>query len=911
MADIIKRFDYEPLLNNTFLKTSKINVNINKKLYNDKTNYYDFMRKDYEQEAPLPRDYDIDLPITDQRLNLFVDDEKEKSKILQIALNKELILPVLDEQGNPQTSQDNMNIIKRPYRFEEVLYNYKILIKYALEYLNSLQDTDFSRYPEYNLMLELLTGKQPITYMKDDIEQPIDNIIDEIKEDEIKEDDINEIAVKLKPYREVIDEMNDEMLKNILKKLFNMLYTISYKLPNSIEARRLETRQFLIENMKHYTSNILFVFLSQTFNYIDRTNIRITEATSGLVKSGFTYVLTNIKKSTEELFYSTLISIPYYIFGIELIEEDIGTILDKYSQNPIPSNFNMSNITSKASQIIKDNDNYEEIKSIVDNIENLIKENERLKKELERRDGKSKPSIMVFDLLKIIIYQKYKVEIKSTANILKYVDSITKNTVKLIEYSKWIPSYIEYSKELYESEIFKKETTMTSKLNLQIFIKWATRVANFIDTPLTYIMWKFRTTTKFTPWYGYPFGKPTGEWVRRYKGVWNFIWRPKQVPKSYWNKYAIRWDIQAPKTMNTWKWLARSKILFKTVLLISFNAVSIIYERYQRTGKLEPIEIEKMVKDIYENFKVSGHMVVRTAEKFIELISLIVGFICYIVYHTFNISVTVLKKGFEMGFAFILDKQIEYDHSEQEQLEPPILMDRFDFSMAKVCEIAYQNKTDRPRLLPLNTPDGDKDFYLDIKYSSNFIALYESGNHIVIGVRGVNSILELTEMAVIPTFNILTSNIKALQNLLDKTINMSLLKRKTVYITGHSKGAFIASKSISKFDNLPVQKLVGVLFSMPYGISNIGDWVHLDNTLKNERIKKISFLQDWVSNRIVKFKQRKNIILFNNPEYSFAKSHNIKTFTNQEINKYVLPLNNKKSYDIIKDREGKYTLSRK
>jgi hypothetical protein len=160
----IFRNDYDPSNNISFIKVDKKKDIKPINPFNRKTNYYDFIRKDYEQEAPLPRDYDME-PTMD-RSNLFeteFEKNKQKALLLQRALNKELILPVLDDNGNPQTFQDNTNIIKRPYKFDEILYGSETsLKKYALEYLNSLQEIEFGQTPEYVLMLDLLdpSGKK-------------------------------------------------------------------------------------------------------------------------------------------------------------------------------------------------------------------------------------------------------------------------------------------------------------------------------------------------------------------------------------------------------------------------------------------------------------------------------------------------------------------------------------------------------------------------------------------------------------------------------------------------------------------------------------------------------------------------------------------------------------------------------
>ena len=156
MTMLINRRDYDPSNKITFIKTDTIDIR-QKKEFNKKTNFYDDIRQDFEQEAPQPRGY-IDIPFTTPKKSLFetkLQKTRERARLMGIALKKELVLPVLDSLGNLQFF--GASVMKKPYKFEEVLYDKSLSMKqYALQYLNSLQDLEYSQSPEYQLMLELL-----------------------------------------------------------------------------------------------------------------------------------------------------------------------------------------------------------------------------------------------------------------------------------------------------------------------------------------------------------------------------------------------------------------------------------------------------------------------------------------------------------------------------------------------------------------------------------------------------------------------------------------------------------------------------------------------------------------------------------------------------------------------------------
>ena len=155
-------------------------------------------------------------------------------------------------------------------------------------------------------------------------------------------------------------------------------------------------------------------------------------------------------------------------------------------------------------------------------------------------------------------------------------------------------------------------------------------------------------------------------------------------------------------------------------------------------------------------------------------------------------------------------------------------------------------------------------------------------------------------------FNILPKIIVKYQNLVNDRINKCLKKEKTLYLTGHSKGAFLASNSIYEYSKKPVQEIKGALFSLPY--RTVGDFVHLDETINNPNIKKLSFVQDWISNKVITAKKRKNVVMFDNDNFSFVDAHSIERFTNPNTDKYTFPVDDKNDYTIEVDSSGKYSI---
>ena len=158
----IIRPDFDYSNNIKFLKTERVDIRKSNE-YNKKTNAYDYIRNSFEKQAPQPRGY-IDLPSLIVKPSIFesqIEKSRERARIFSIALKKELILPLLNENNKIQYSIENEttsgNILTKPYKFEQILYDDNIQMKqYALEYLNNLQDIQFSQSPEYKLMLELL-----------------------------------------------------------------------------------------------------------------------------------------------------------------------------------------------------------------------------------------------------------------------------------------------------------------------------------------------------------------------------------------------------------------------------------------------------------------------------------------------------------------------------------------------------------------------------------------------------------------------------------------------------------------------------------------------------------------------------------------------------------------------------------
>jgi hypothetical protein len=154
----LQRVDYDPVNNYNFLRVEK-KINLKKTpKFNKNTNWYDYLRGGFELQAPDYRIYNFEtLP---KRVRKFKSKKRqliEKSKLLERAFKKELIIPVLSEDNNPVETPTG-EFKKRPVLFIDVLQEGMVAKKYALEYLNSLQETVIAQSPEYQLMIEMLTS---------------------------------------------------------------------------------------------------------------------------------------------------------------------------------------------------------------------------------------------------------------------------------------------------------------------------------------------------------------------------------------------------------------------------------------------------------------------------------------------------------------------------------------------------------------------------------------------------------------------------------------------------------------------------------------------------------------------------------------------------------------------------------
>jgi len=155
---MIQRPDYDPLHKGTFVKVSDIDIR-KKADFNKNTNWFDYIREaDAEMEAPDPRGY-INIPLMAERKKPFeskLKRKRSKTRLMSIALKKEIILPVLDEKGKEVYFVGD-NVLTRPYSVTEILSGNVFLKQQAIQYMNSLQEIDYAQSPEFALIIELLS----------------------------------------------------------------------------------------------------------------------------------------------------------------------------------------------------------------------------------------------------------------------------------------------------------------------------------------------------------------------------------------------------------------------------------------------------------------------------------------------------------------------------------------------------------------------------------------------------------------------------------------------------------------------------------------------------------------------------------------------------------------------------------
>ena len=161
MSISVQRPDFDPVKRQTYLKTEHVDVR-SKDPINKTTNWYEFMRvADMEAEAPEPRGF-VNLPENVTKQDIFRSKVEQRVRDLELfssIMNKELILPELDEQGNEVILQDG-RVKTRPYLFGDVITSTTVLKNYAIQYLTSTSTASFSQSEEYAKMLELLEPKQ-------------------------------------------------------------------------------------------------------------------------------------------------------------------------------------------------------------------------------------------------------------------------------------------------------------------------------------------------------------------------------------------------------------------------------------------------------------------------------------------------------------------------------------------------------------------------------------------------------------------------------------------------------------------------------------------------------------------------------------------------------------------------------
>lgn len=200
-----------------------------------------------------------------------------------------------------------------------------------------------------------------------------------------------------------------------------------------------------------------------------------------------------------------------------------------------------------------------------------------------------------------------------------------------------------------------------------------------------------------------------------------------------------------------------------------------------------------------------------------------------------------------------------------------------DSIFAKMCEETYGPVKSRQKLI--------QNFQISYKFSNDDFSVYETSEIIVISCKGtdVAKMQDLMDNGSMVIIKLLTDNIVRLTNGLRYTIKeVDKIKRdRKMYLTGHSKGAFLISRAIDGMN----MDLYGSLFALPYKI--LGNFKHMDDIVKNEKFKKIFYKQDLIANQILDEPFRLSAVMFDDPSKFPLDAHRISNFTKMENKKFV------------------------
>ena len=347
--------------------------------------------------------------------------------------------------------------------------------------------------------------------------------------------------------------------------------------------------------------------------------------------------------------------------------------------------------------------------------------------------------------------------------------------------------------------------------------------------------------------------------------------------------------------------------LFNLVALPLLNTIREFVDIVVQKGAIEPINLEELSK------KVSADLFVETGygmavQGIVIVYIALINFVLLLVQNVYNVRIENLYDLMYVVGKPIVDiaKLIGINTSElavakdlfaifkelskrmkKDDIEyvPDITeeLTEFDVGMAKMCQSAYESPHNR-EIIMVAKIDGNlvRFVYKEIK-SSSLVAYYESDYYAVIAVRGSVSVSDLTGMTSVRFFNLLSNELYQDMRTIQSHIDLTLQTMKNVILVGHSRGAYVISNAMTKYSDDTISRFKITLFALPYAVNAVR---HIDRIAGLKSVKKLTFMQDWISNAIVNYDKRKNVTIFTNPEFTLLEAHSIATYTDVAINRY-------------------------
>lgn len=196
---------------------------------------------------------------------------------------------------------------------------------------------------------------------------------------------------------------------------------------------------------------------------------------------------------------------------------------------------------------------------------------------------------------------------------------------------------------------------------------------------------------------------------------------------------------------------------------------------------------------------------------------------------------------------------------------------------AVIMNNTYKNKNDRPNISIVN----NKKFFYKKNKSNNLYSHYENENDIIVSFHGVSNLKELgigIKRILKPNFE--SSHFKSACIKYNKVIDT----KKNLIMLGHSLGTQMISWC---YNNNPKREIVAILFS-PY-IFDRKDKINR-KIIEKTSWKKILVETDYIGNKILKDKKRKNTIIFKIPflrqlKISKIYGHSMKSYIDKNFYK--------------------------